>query len=163
MPLLLNGEVLTPGREVEIKGVAYSYETLMIMGVEDRAKLGVTWVEPEPTPPAPPEPIRISRIDFRRLLTPAEAARFRLLENAPKVTAEELATAFDANDPSPDLQVRVAVEDAIQQWNLLDAGVIELDHADTAQFLQIMGLAGMFGDDAATRIPAILAREAPPA
>lgn len=51
MPYVLNGEVLTPGREVEIEGVAYSYETLMIMGVDDRAKLGVTWVVPEPVIP----------------------------------------------------------------------------------------------------------------
>lgn len=160
MAWTLNGDSI-PAIGFQIGDASYPAAVLDLWPRADLEAIGLVWVEPEPAPPPPPEPIRISRIDFRRLLTPAEAARFRLLENAPKVTAEELAAAFDPNDPSPDLQVRVAVEDAIQQWNLLDAGVIELDHADTAQFLQIMGLAGMFGADPAPRLAAILAQQPP--
>lgn len=127
---------------------------------------GETWIElapedvPEPTSP-PFVPIRLSRLDFRRLLRPEEAARFRLLEAAPKVTSLELAQAFDPQNPNPELQIRVAVEDAMQQWGLLDQGVIELNHPDTAEFLAVMGMAGMFGDQASARIPQILNQVAP--
>jgi hypothetical protein len=47
MPYVLNGEALTPGRDVEIDGFAYSYETLLNMAEVDRSGLGVTWAEPE--------------------------------------------------------------------------------------------------------------------
>lgn len=119
---------------------------------------------PPAEPPVDPSvyvPIKISRLDFRRLLLPAEAARFRLFETAPRVTEAELLAAFDPEAPNPELQLRVAVEDCIQQWALLDEGVVELNHDDTIQFLEVMGAAGMFGADAAVRIPQILARQAP--
>lgn len=120
-----------------------------------------TAFSPPEAPPTASAPVKISRLDFRRLLLPAEAARFRLFETAPRVTEAELLAAFDPETPNPELQMRVAVEDCIQQWALLDEGVVELDHDDTAQFLAVLGAAGMFGADAATRIPQILAKQPP--
>lgn len=117
-----------------------------------------------PPLPEPFQPIRISRLDFRRLLLPQEAAIFRILENAPKVTQQETAQAFDPENPDFGIQLRIAVEDAIQQWNLLDQGVIEINHPDTRQFLDVMAMAGMFGSDpvaAQSRIEQIIARQAP--
>lgn len=167
-----------------IHHVPNGYWTGQSQEVNERDAIPVGWIE-APTPPELPEgkaamwadgwvitdppqpaqviaqPIQISRLDFRRLLTPVEAARFRLLEAAPRLTVDELEQAFDPSSPNPELQIRVAVEDAIQQWNLLDQGVIELDHSDTQEFLEVMGLAGMFGENAATRIPQILAQEIP--
>lgn len=102
--------------------------------------------------------ITFSEIDIEKT---GEAARFRLLEAAPPITADELAAAFDPENPNVELQIRVAIEDAIQQWNLLDAGVIELDHPSTAEFLSVMGLAGMFGPNPNTRITQILSQTLP--
>ena len=51
MAYLLNGETLTPGRDVEIDGFSYSYETLHNMAANDRSALGVTWEEPETPEP----------------------------------------------------------------------------------------------------------------
>lgn len=131
----------------------------------DEAQIGWTYdgetFAPPPPEPSPYVPVKVSRLDFRRLLLPAEAARFRLFETAPRVTEAELLAAFDPETPSPELQLRVAVEDCIQQWTLLDEGVIELNHADTAEFLAVMAAAGMFGADAATRVPQILAQQLP--
>jgi hypothetical protein len=114
--------------------------------------------EPEPQPPGPD---KISRLDFRRLLKPVEAARFRVFEAAPALTAEEVEQAFDPESTTPELQIAVAVADCVSQWHTLDEGVIEMDHSDTAEFLFVMGQAGMFGTEAATRVPQILAK-APP-
>lgn len=121
-------------------------------------------IESEPEPEPEFKPIRISRLDFRRLLLPQEAAIFRILENAPKVTQQEIAQAFDPENPDFGIQLRVAVEDAIQQWNLLDQGVIEINHPDTRQFLDVMAMAGMFGSDpvaAQSRIEQIINRISP--
>lgn len=122
---------------------------------------GEAWVPPAPAPQLGPR--RVSKIDFRRLLTPVEAAKYRLLEAAPRVTAEDLAAAFDPEtDPGEaiELQIRIAVEDAIQQFGLLPE-FVELDHPDTAEFLGVMAAAGMFGAEAGTRIPQIIAGQAP--
>lgn len=127
---------------------------------EELAAFGIVRTVTE-TPPPSKLPDTISRLDFRRLLTPVEAARFRLLEAAPKLTSAELEAAFTPESTTPELQLRVAVEDCIQQWNFLDQGVLELDHSDTAEFLTVMGHAGMFGSDTETRIPQILARQLP--
>lgn len=51
MPYVLNGEPIPHAAEVIIDGVAYSMETLAIMGEDGRASLGVTWAEPEPVMP----------------------------------------------------------------------------------------------------------------
>ncbi len=110
-----------------------------------------------------PDPVRFTKIEFRRLLKPFEAAVYRLLQAAPRVTMQELQLAFNpATPPSQamELQVRIAVEDAIQQFDLLPE-FIELNHPDTEQFLGIMALAGMFGADAQTRIPHILSGRDP--
>lgn len=131
---------------------------LTIWSDEELTAFGIVRTAIE-TPPPTKLPDTISRLDFRRLLTPLEAARFRLLEAAPKLTEAELEAAFTPESTTPELQLRVAVEDCIQQWNFLDQGVLELDHADTAEFLTVMGHAGMFGSDAETRIPQILARQ----
>ena len=130
-------------------GIGYTYEN-------------GTFTAPPPPPPAPVEPIKMSKIDFRRLLTPQEAAFYRLLEHAPRITGAELQTAFDpATEPAEaiELQVRIAVEDAIQQFNLL-SDTIEVDHPDTAEFLGVMGMAGMFADTTA-RIAQITAGQPP--
>jgi hypothetical protein len=153
---------------ISYEGDDYDPGPGLIVVQSDEAGVGWTYAdgvfsEPPPpeTPPVVAEPIKVSRLEFRRLLTPVEAARFRMLDATPRLTVEELEQAFDPSTPNPEFQIRAAVEDAIQQWNLLDQGVIELDHADTAEFLMVMGLAGMFGADAQTRIPQILAQQTP--
>lgn len=52
MPYVLNSEALTPGRDIEIDGFSYSYETLLNMAEDDRSGLGVTWAEPDPIIPS---------------------------------------------------------------------------------------------------------------
>lgn len=106
------------------------------------------------------QPVRISRIDFRRLLKPKEALWFDAAEAEPPLSAQELDEAFDANTATPELQLKAAKRDAILQWRLLD-DVIELNHDDTRDFLFVMGYDGMFGADASTRIPRILSGEPP--
>lgn len=151
------GSFITGEGETEVEHPA---EALINWTDEALAVYGIVRTVVE-APPVLTRPDTISRLDFRRLLTPMEAARFRLLEAAPKLTSAELEAAFTSESTTPELQLRVAVEDCIQQWNFLDQGVLELDHTDTAEFLTVMGYAGMFGEDAATRVPQILSRQPP--
>lgn len=158
-----NGEPMAYGSFTTGEGdaaVEHPAEALTLWSDEALLVFGIVRTIVE-TPPPPPLPDTISRLDFRRLLTPLEAARFRLLEAAPKLTTAELEAAFTPESTTPELQLRVAVEDCIQQWNFLDQGVLELDHADTAEFLTVMGHAGMFGSDVEARVTQILARQPP--
>lgn len=154
-----NGEPMAYGPFVS-DGVEHPAAALDLWSDDELSVYGIVRTEVE-TPPPPPQPDRISRLDFRRLLTPVEAARFRVFEAAPAMTLEEVEEAFDAETTTPELQIRVAVADCVSQWHTLDEGVVEMDHADTAEFLFVMGAAGMFGADAATRIPQILAKQPP--
>lgn len=123
------------------------------------------WVEVvDYVPPvvvAPKNP-RISRLELRRLLKPKEAQWFDdLVNNSAPLTVEERDEVFDLNTTTPELQIKAALRDALMQWNLLDQGVIEMDHPDTAEFLMILGLNGMFGAQASIRIPQILSQTPP--
>ena len=126
---------------------------------------GSEWVEVEEVilpelPPAPYVPIRVSKIEFRRLLKPKEALWFRLAESDAPLTLTELDETFDANTTTPELQLRAAKSDAMMQWALL-SDVVEINHPDTRDFLYVMGACGMFGADAGTRIPEIISGAQP--
>jgi hypothetical protein len=122
---------------------------------------GSTNIPPEPEQPEPEqyEPIRVTKIDFRRLLLPEEAAKIRILRQQPRATEEDLITAFDPETPDFTAQIKIAVEDAFEQFDLL-AEFIELNHSDTAQFLGVLGLAGVF-EDPQVRISQIIANQLP--
>lgn len=127
---------------------------------------GPEWVNtdvPPAAPAAPPkEPIKISRLELRRLLKAKEAQWFDDVKaNSQPLTTEERDEVFDLNTTNMDLQYKAALRDALLQWELLDQGVVEMDHADTASFLTVLGVNGMFGADMATRIPQILAMQPP--
>ena len=111
-------------------------------------------------PPTPQQPIRVSKIEFRRLLKPKEALWFDLAQTEAPMALEDLDKAFDPAQTTPELQLEAAKRDAIMQWKLL-SDIIEVTHPDTAEFLMVMGLCGMFGDDASTRIARILQGLAP--
>lgn len=136
------------------------YETdLLLVEAPDSVGPGWRYVNgefvPPPTPetpPAPYDPRRVSKIEFRRLLLPQEAAAIRLAQAAPRITAEELAAAFDPETPNPELQIRVALEDAFQQFDLLPE-YVELNHPDTADFLTLLSIAGIIAPE---RVPVIL-------
>lgn len=124
------------------------------------------WIELDEAPVLPPVEVsknpRISRLELRRLLKPKEAQWFdEAEETSVPLTAEERDEVFDLNTTNADLQYRSALRDALMQWRLLDQGVIEMDHPDTAVFLMVLGANGMFGGEAHIRIPKILAQEAP--
>lgn len=106
------------------------------------------------------DPVQLSKIEFRRLLKSKEAMWFDAAEAEPPMTTEERDEAFDPNTTTPELQLLAAKRDAIMQWKLL-ADLVELNHDDTRDFLFVMGYCGMFGADAATRIPRILSGQPP--
>ena len=115
----------------------------------------------EPIVENKPEPHRISKSAFRRLLTGAEAAMWQALKKqTAALTPADYIAAFDPETPQPELQILIAVEDVIEQFGL-PAEFIELDHPDTAQGLQLLALTGMFEPNAETRISRILSGLAP--
>lgn len=127
---------------------------------------GIGWLRVDGVFVAPPVvvvdgPNRISKSDFRRLLTGSEAAMWQALKKqTAALTPADYIAAFDPETPQPELQILIAVEDVIEQFGL-PAEFIELDHPDTAQGLQLLALTGMFGPNAETRISRILSGLAP--
>lgn len=91
------------------------------------------WVLPEPEPgtPAPRQPIRMAIIDFLRLFTQAELAGFNALRKTVAALAPE-----DYGDPSK--AALVGFEVGLTHYDALRAGLIELDHPETIQWLLLL-------------------------
>ncbi|WP_029418039.1 hypothetical protein [Brevundimonas bacteroides] len=137
----------------------HSWSSLSIMAAEDRAAIGVyTIVEPE-VPPGqmiasstlavegdevvrvaafvdlPRQPLRVTKADFQRRLTPAE----RYAVNALRRELNAL-TAADYQDPANALLL--AAEDVLQAFDL-PAEFIELNHPDTFAGLSLFAYLGV--------------------
>lgn len=98
--------------------------------MHDRSPADVT-VQFIPAPPAAPAPLQMAIIDFLRLFTNAELAGF----NALRKTVAALAPA-DYSDP--DKAALVGFEVGLTHYDALRAGLIELDHPETIQWLSLL-------------------------
>lgn len=84
-------------------------------------------------------PVQISRIDFSRLFTGLQQARINALRKA----VADL-TVSDYSDPSKGLLIQLEI--VFQQFDL-PLEYIELNHEDTRLGLELLGYAGIFGED----------------
>lgn len=111
------------------------------------------WIAPDPvtTPPAPAQPIQMAIIDFLRLFTQAEMAGF----NALRKTVAALLPA-DYNDPSK--VALIGFEVGLTHYEALRAGLIELDHPETIQWLSLLVPLGVLTE---ARLDEVLAGQAP--
>lgn len=111
------------------------------------------WVAPEPVAPAPPPKaaIQMAIIDFLRLFTSAELAGF----NALRKTVADLAPA-DYGDP--DKAALVGFEVGLTHYDALRAGLIELDHPETIQWLSLLVPLGVLTEE---RLGQVLTGQAP--
>ncbi|WP_313044887.1 hypothetical protein [Brevundimonas sp.] len=111
------------------------------------------WIAPEPetAPPAPAQPIQMAIIDFLRLFTQAEMAGF----NALRKTVAALLPA-DYDDPSK--VALVGFEVGLTHYEALRAGLIELDHPETIQWLSLLVPLGVLTE---ARLAEVLAGQAP--
>ncbi|WP_427792257.1 hypothetical protein [Brevundimonas diminuta] len=91
------------------------------------------WIAPEPVAPAPAPapPIQMAIIDFLRLFTPAELAGFNALRKTVAALAPE-----DYGDPTK--AALVGFEVGLTHYDALRAGLIELDHPETIQWLSLL-------------------------
>jgi hypothetical protein len=105
-------------------------------------------VEPEPEPAAP---IQMAIIDFLRLFTGQEMGGF----NALRKTVAALAPT-DYGDPSKNDLVRFEV--GLTHYDALRAGLIELDHPETIQWLSLLVPLGVLTEE---RLQAVLAGNPP--
>jgi hypothetical protein len=106
---------------------------------------------PEPEP-APPEPFRVTKASFGELFTDDEHAAMNLIRWQ--------CSQMDAADRAVPGNPLVYAETLFIKF-ALPAEYIELDLPMVADGLGLLGMLGVFGDDAAVRIPQILAGEAP--
>ena len=105
-------------------------------------------VEPEPEPPAP---IQMAIIDFLRLFTQAELAGFNALRKAVAALAPA-----DYGDPTK--AALVGFEVGLTHYDALRAGLIELDHPETIQWLSLLVPLGVLTEE---RLAQVLAGQAP--
>lgn len=135
---------------------------MVLLGEGEPVPLGQQWTgEAWITPPPPPRPIRVTRLDFLRLFTFAEQVRYET-EKTKKaaLTTEEWA------DPAPSMDVLLLRAFAIFQ-NMFDAlgeGLLELGHPDTVEAMDVFAALGVFGSDPvviAARVQAILSNAKP--
>jgi len=101
--------------------------------VEGSCLVDGAWIAPDPVDPAPAPvaPIQMAIIDFLRLFTQAELAGF----NALRKTVAALAPA-DYGDPTK--AALVGFEVGLTHYDALRAGLIELDHPETIQWLSLL-------------------------
>lgn len=111
------------------------------------------WVAPEPavTTPAPPAPIQMAIIDFLRLFTQAEMAGFNALRKTVAALAPE-----DYGDPTK--AALVGFEVGLTHYDALRAGLIELDHPETIQWLSLLVPLGVLTEE---RLAQVLTGQAP--
>lgn len=77
------------------------------------------------------QPIQMAIIDFLRLFTPAELAAFNALRKRVAALAPE-----DYGDPAK--AALVGFEVGLTHYDALRAGLIELDHPETIQWLSLL-------------------------
>ena len=111
------------------------------------------WIAPEPASPAPAPaaPIQMAIIDFLRLFTNTEMAGF----NALRKTVAALAPT-DYGDP--DKAALVGFEVGLTHYDALRAGLIELDHPETVQWLSLLVPLGVLSE---IRLAQVLAGQPP--
>lgn len=122
------------------------------VGLGSRRVAGV-WIaaDPDPVPPAQPQPIQMAIIDFLRLFTQPELAGF----NALRKTVAALDPA-DYGDPTK--ATLVGFEVGLTHYDALRAGLIELDHPETVQWLSLLVPLGVLTE---ARLDKVLAGQAP--
>ena len=107
-----------------------------------------SWIQdPDYQPEPAPEvglygPGQISRIDFTRLFSGMQQASINAFRKACAAL-----TPADYVDPSAGLLIQLEI--VLQQFDL-PAEFIELNHPDTRLGLELLGYAGVFGEDPAT-------------
>ena len=121
--------------------------------VEGSRLVNDVWIAPEPVEPAPEPaaPIQMAIIDFLRLFTNTEMAGF----NALRKTVAALAPA-DYGDP--DKAALVGFEVGLTHYDALRAGLIELDHPETVQWLSLLVPLGVMTEE---RLQDVLAGRMP--
>lgn len=121
--------------------------------VEGSRLVGGDWIAPEPEAPTPEPaaPIQMAIIDFLRLFTQAELAGF----NALRKTVAALAPA-DYGDPTK--AALVGFEVGLTHYDALRAGLIELDHPETIQWLSLLVPLGVLSE---ARLAQVLTGQVP--
>lgn len=114
------------------------------------------WVEPSSPSfdPASAPPRQLALIDFLRLFTTAEKAGF----NALRKTVAGLPPEDYASD-DPAVQALVGFEVGLTHYDALRAGLIELDNAETIEWLGLLVPLGVLTE---ARLAQVLAGEPPP-
>lgn len=116
----------------------------IVVGLPDNSPVAAGWFYNKdsgafrPTEPTTGSVRRIEKIDFMRLFTVEERVRYNALRR--QVAGMTVADYEDAAKQS-----LVAAEVMLQQFDL--AAQIELDHPETIQGLELMGLLGIFGTE----------------
>lgn len=111
------------------------------------------WTAPAPVEPSPEpaQPIQMAIIDFLRLFTPAELAGFNALRKTVAALAPE-----DYGDPTK--AALVGFEVGLTHYDALRAGLIELDHPETIQWLSLLVPLGVLTEE---RLAQVLTGQAP--
>lgn len=87
-------------------------------------------------------PNKIEKIDFMRLFTMEERVRYNALR---KTIAAMTASDYASSDPM--MQLFIALDIVFDAFEL--AAMIELNHPETAQGLELLAAGGVFGSDPA--------------
>ena len=114
---------------------------------------GTAFAPPAPAP-VPPAPFRVTTARFGDLFTDAEHDAMNLI----RWQCGQM-DALDRAVPGNPLK---AAETLFRKFNL-PAEFIELDLSMVSDGLGLLGMLGVFGDNAVSRIAAVLANENPPA
>lgn len=108
--------------------------------------------EPDPAPEPEPGPVRVTKARFGDLFTDDEHGRMNLIRWQ--------CAQMDAEDRSVPNNPLTYAETLFRKFDL-PAEYIELDLPMVADGLGLLGLLGVFGDNAPTRIAQILVNELP--
>lgn len=133
--------------------LAAAFEAVPGGVVQGARRVAGEWVAPDPDPEtsAPAAPVQLALIDFLRLFAPAELAAFNALRKV--VAALDPA---DYGDPAK--AALVGFEVGLTHYDALRAGLIELDHPQTVQWLSLLVPLGVLTSE---RLAQVLVGEAP--
>lgn len=111
------------------------------------------WLAPEIVPETPliGTPSQMAIIDFLRLFTQAELVGFNTLR-------KQVAALGPDDYTDPDKALLVGFEVGLTHYDALRAGLIELDHPETVQWLSLLVPLGVLTE---ARLPQVLAGQAP--